>query len=278
MYYMKLISWNVNGIRAWIKKWTFFEYLKNENPDIIWLQEVKSKFEQLESSDIENIKNLWYEIYWNAAVRPGYSGTALLTKIKPLKIFYWIDTSWLDLNQIETDEVIEENHEGRVITAEYENFYFITVYTPNAKPDLARLQYRQVWDDIFLKYMKFLETKKPVIFCWDLNVAHTEIDLANPKTNKTTATRPGSAWFTDQERAGMQEFIDNDFVDTFRYFYPETIWAYSWWSNFGQARAKNVWWRIDYFLVSKNLKEKLKSAFIRPEVMGSDHCPVGIEI
>lgn len=275
---MKLISWNVNGIRAWIKKWTFFEYLKNENPDIIWLQEVKSKFEQLEASDIEDMKSLWYEIYWNAAVRPGYSGTAILTKQTPLNVFYGIDTSWLDLDQIETDEVIEENHEWRVITAEYENFYFITVYTPNAKPDLARLQYRQVWDDIFLKYMKFLETKKPVIFCWDLNVAHKEIDLANPKANKTTQTKPGNAWFTDQERYGMQEFIDNNFVDTFRYFYPEQIWAYSWWSNFWQARAKNVWWRIDYFLVSESLQTKLKWAFIRPEVMGSDHCPVGIEI
>ncbi|MGE4443525.1 MAG: exodeoxyribonuclease III [Candidatus Altimarinota bacterium] len=275
---MKLISWNVNGIRAGIKKGTFFEYLKNENPDIIGLQEVKSKFEQLEASDIEDMKSLGYEIYWNAAVRPGYSGTAILTKQTPLNVFYGIDTSGLDLDQIETDEVIEENHEGRVITAEYENFYFITVYTPNAKPDLARLQYRQVWDDIFLKYMKFLETKKPVIFCGDLNVAHKEIDLANPKANKTTQTKPGNAGFTDQERYGMQEFIDNNFVDTFRYFYPEQIGAYSWWSNFGQARAKNVGWRIDYFLVSESLQTKLKSAFIRPEVMGSDHCPVGIEI
>lgn len=275
---MKCISWNVNGIRAGIKKWTFFEYLQNENPDIIWLQEVKSKFEQLETSDIEKIKNLWYEIYWNAAQRPGYSGTALFTKIKPLNVFYGIDTSWLDLNKVETDEVIEENHEWRVITAEYDDFYFVTVYTPNAKPDLARLEYRQIWDHVFVKYMKHLETQKPVIFCWDLNVAHQEIDLANPKSNKTTATKPGNAWFTDQERAGMQEFIDNDFIDTFRHFYPETTWAYSWWSNFWQARAKNVWWRIDYFLISKSLKEKLKSAFIRPEVMGSDHCPVGIEI
>ncbi len=275
---MKCISWNVNGIRAGIKKWTFFEYLQNENPDIIWLQEVKAKYEQLEAWDIENIKNLWYEIYWNAAQRPGYSGTALFTKTIPLNVFYGIDTTWLNLDQVETDEVIEENHEWRVITAEYDNFYFVTVYTPNAKPDLARLEYRQIWDHVFVKYMKHLENKKPVIFCWDLNVAHQEIDLANPKSNKTTATKPGNAWFTDQERAGMQEFIENDFIDTFRHFYPETTWAYSWWSNFWQARAKNVWWRIDYFLVSKSLKEKLKSAFIRPEVMGSDHCPVGIEI
>lgn len=275
---MKLISWNVNGIRAWIKKWTFFEYLKSENPDIIWLQEVKAKYEQLENSDIENIKNLWYEIYWNAAQRPGYSWTAILTKIKPINVFYWIDTTWLNLDQVETDEVIEENHEWRVITAEYENFYFITVYTPNSKPDLSRLDYRKIWDHVFLKYMKFLETKKPVIFCWDLNVAHKEIDLANPKWNKTTATKPGNAWFTDTERAGMQEFVDNYFVDSFRHFYPETIWAYSWWSNFGWARWKNVWWRIDYFLVSESLINTLKSAFIRPEIMWSDHCPVWIEI
>lgn len=275
---MKLISWNVNWIRAWINKWTFFEYLKNENPDIIGLQEVKAKYEQLEENVINEITSLWYEIYWNAAQRPGYSGTAILTKIKPLNVFYWIDTAWLNLDQVETDEVIEENHEWRVITAEYDNFYFITVYTPNAKPDLARLEYRKVWDHVFLKYMKFLETKKPVIFCWDLNVAHKEIDLANPKSNMTTKTKPGNAWFTDTERAGMQEYTSNNFIDTFRYFYPEAIWAYSWWSNFWNARAKNVWWRIDYFLVSESLKNSLKSAFIRPEVMGSDHCPVWVEI
>lgn len=275
---MKLISWNVNGIRSWIKKWTFFEYLKQENPDIIGLQEVKAKYEQLEESVIHEITSLWYEIYWNAAVRPGYSGTAILTKIKPLNVWYGIDTTWLHLNQVETDEVIEENHEWRVIVSEYNDFYFVNVYTPNAKPDLARLEYRQVWDHVFLKYMKSLETKKPVIFCGDLNVAHQEIDLANPKSNKTTATKPGNAGFTDQERAGMQEFINHNFIDTFRYFYPETVWAYSWWSNFWQARAKNIWWRIDYFLISENLKNKLKSAFIRPEIMWSDHCPVGIEI
>jgi exodeoxyribonuclease-3 len=275
---MKLISWNVNWIRAWINKWTFFEYLKNENPDIIGLQEVKAKYEQLQESVIQEITSLWYEIYWNAAVRPGYSWTAILTKIKPLNVFYGIDTTWLNLDQVETDEVIEENHEWRVITAEYTDFYFITVYTPNAKPDLARLEYRQVWDHVFLKYMKFLEAKKPVIFCWDLNVAHKEIDLANPKSNMTIKTKPGNAWFTDKERAWMQKFIDNNFIDTFRHFYPETIWAYSWWSNFWNARAKNVWWRIDYFLVSESLKNSLKSAFIRPEIMWSDHCPVWVEI
>jgi len=275
---MKLVSWNVNWIRSWIKKWTFFEYLNLNSPDIIWLQEVKSKFEQLEKSDIEKIENLGYHIYWNAAFRPWYSWTALLTKIKPINVFYGINTSELDLNEIETDEVIEENYEWRVIIAEYEDFYYITVYTPNSKPDLSRLKYRQIWDHIFLKYMKFLENKKPVIFCWDLNVAHKEIDLYNPAWNKTTSWRPWNAWFTNQERFWMQNFIDSSFIDTFRYFYPNKIHAYSWWSNFANSRAKNIWWRIDYFLISECLKERLKDAFIEPQIMWSDHCPVWIEL
>lgn len=275
---MKLVSWNINGIRAVIKKWLFFEYLENHNPDIMWLQEVKARYEQLEQSDREKIQELWYNIYWNAAQRPWYSGTALLTKLQPINVFYGIDTSNLSLSEIETDEVIEENHEGRVITAEYDTFYFVTVYTPNSKTDLARLEYRQIWDEVFLKYMKFLETKKPVIFCWDLNVAHTEIDLANPKTNKTTATKPGNAWFTDQERIWMQNILDNNFIDTFRYFFPETTGAYTWWSNFWWARGKNVWWRIDYVLLSPSLLPLLKHAFIQPEILWSDHCPVGVEI
>lgn len=275
---MKLVSWNVNGIRAGIKKWTFFDYLENFSPDVIGLQEVKGKLDQLEVENIEKMKSLWYEIYWNAAVRPWYSGTAILTKITPKNVWNGIDTTGLDLNQVETDEVIEENHEGRVITAEYDDFYYVTVYTPNSKSALERLDYRQIWDHVFLKYCKFLETKKPVIFCWDLNVAHKEIDLANPSTNKTTKTKPGNAWFTDQERAGFEEIINAGFVDTFRHFYPEQTWAYTWWSNFGQARAKNVWWRIDYFCTSPALTSRLKDAFIHPQVMGSDHCPVGIEI
>lgn len=275
---MKLISWNVNGIRAGIKKWTFFEYLQSENPDIIGLQEVKAKYEQLEKSDRENIENLWYYIYWNAAQRPGYSGTAVLSKIKAHHVYYWIDTTELDLNEVETDEVIEENHEWRVITLEYDDFYYITVYTPNSKSELERLSYRQIWDHVFLKYMNFLQTKKPVIFCWDLNVAHKEIDLANPSSNKTTKSKPGNAGFTDQERFGIQECIDAWFIDTFRYLYPDMVWAYTWWSNFAWARGKNVWWRIDYFLISHILKEKLKHVFIRQEVLWSDHCPVWIEI
>lgn len=275
---MKLISWNVNWIRAWVNKWTFFDFLEKEKPDIIGLQEVKAKYEQLDKEVIEKINSLWYEIYWNEAQRPGYSGTAILSKIKAKNIYLWIDTSWLELNEIETDEVIEENHEWRVITAEYDDFYFVNVYTPNSKPDLSRLEYRKTWDLIFLKYLKHLELKKPVIFCWDLNVAHTEIDLANPKPNMTTKTKPGNAWFTDTERFWMQNFIDVWFVDTFRYFYPEKLWAYTWWSNFWWARAKNVWWRIDYFLVSEKFKNNLKNAFILPEVMWSDHCPLWVEI
>ncbi len=275
---MKLVSWNVNGIRAGIKKWTFFEYLENFTPEIIGLQEVKWSLDQLETENIEKIKSLWYNIYWNAAVRPGYSGTAILTKIVPKNVFYGINTEWLDLNAVETDEVIEENHEWRVITAEYDDFYYVTVYTPNSKRGLERLEYRQVWDHVFLKYCKHLESKKPVIFCWDLNVAHKEIDLANPSTNKTTKTKPGNAGFTDQEREWFEEIVSLGFVDTFRYFYPETTGAYTWWSNFWGARGKNVWWRIDYFLTSSSLTKNLKSAFIHAHIMGSDHCPVGIEI
>lgn len=273
-----MVSWNVNWIRAWIKKWTFFEYLKSQNPDIIWLQEIKANLEQIEKSDIENIENLWYKIYFNSAQRPWYSWTAVLTKITPISSYNGIDTSLLDLNQLEVDEVIKENHEWRVITLEFDNFYFITVYTPNSKPDLSRQGYRVVWDEVFLKYLKYLETKKQVIVCWDLNVAYKEIDLANPKPNMTTQKKPWSAWFTDSERNSMWDYLNNWFIDTFRYFYPNETWAYSWWSNFWQARAKNVGWRIDYFLISENLKNQLKSAFINPLVMWSDHCPVWIDI
>lgn len=275
---MKLSSWNVNWIRAWINKWTFMEYLKNYSPDILWLQEVKAKYEQVEEKVIEEIKSMWYEIYWNSAQRAWYSGTAVFTKITPIQVLYWIDTNWLDLSNVETDEVIEENHEWRVITVEYNDFYFVTVYTPNSKSELERLDYRQIWDHVFLKYMNFLQTKKPVIFCWDLNVAHKEIDLYNPSWNKTTKSKPWNAGFTDKERFWLQEYINNNYIDTFRYFYPEKTWAYSWWSNFSNSRWKNIWWRIDYFLTSNILKEKLLDAYINAEVMGSDHCPVWIDI
>lgn len=275
---MKLSSWNVNGIRAWIRKWTFYEYLENHNPTILWLQEVKWSLDQIEMENIEKIKSLWYEIYWNAAQRPWYSGTAILTKIKPINVYNGINIAWLHLNDIEIDEVIEENHEWRVITAEYDDFYYITVYTPNSKNDLSRLEYREVWDHVFLKYCNFLEQKKPVIFCGDLNVAHKEIDLANPWPNKTTDKKPGSAWFTDTERTWMDEILNSGYIDTFRYFYPEKERMYSWWSNFWNARARNTGWRIDYFISSPKLKDKLVDADIKMDVMGSDHCPVELEV
>jgi len=266
---MKLISWNVNWIRACIKKW-FIDFLKEQNPDIIWIQETKWRQEQIEKSDLEQIENLWYKMYFNPAIRPWYSWVAIFSKSEPIWIYNWIDTSLLDLNNIETDEVIGENHEWRVITAEYENFYFVTVYTPNSKTQLERLDYRQIWDHVFLKYLKFLDWKKQVIVCWDLNVAHREIDLANPKANKW------NAWFTSEERFWMDEYVKSWFIDTFRYFYPDKIWAYSWWSYLRQARTNNVWWRIDYFLVSDSFKDNLFDAFILPETTGSDHCPVWI--
>ncbi|MBW7954914.1 exodeoxyribonuclease III [Candidatus Gracilibacteria bacterium] len=275
---MRFVSWNVNGIRAGIKKGTFFEYLNKENPDIIGLQEVKAKFNQLESENIEEIKKLGYEIYWNEAQRPGYSGTAVLTKINPLNVFNGIDVEKLDLNHLKIDEVIENNHEGRVLTLEFEKYFFITVYTPNSKPDLSRQSYRVVWDEVFLKYLKYLEEKKGVIVCGDLNVAHKEIDLANPKANMTTLKKPGNAGFTDSERSSMNDYLNAGFIDTFRYFYPDKENIYSWWSNFGGARSRNVGWRIDYFLISEILKNDLKDAFIQDKVLGSDHSPVGIEI
>ncbi len=275
---MKLVSWNVNWIRAWIKKWTFFDYLNKEKPDIIWLQEVKAKFDQLDNENIEEIKSLWYEIYWNEAQRAWYSWTAVLTKIPPLSIYNWINTELLNLDTIEIDEVISNNYEWRVITLEFKDFYFITVYTPNSKPDLSRQNYRVLWDNIFLKYLKKLEEKKSVIVCWDLNVAHNEIDLANPKANMTTLKKPWNAWFTDSERASMTDYINTWFIDTFRYLYPTKTWEYSWWSNFWKARENNVWWRIDYFLISENFKNNLKDAFIRQEVLWSDHSPVWIDI
>ncbi|MDD2486781.1 MAG: exodeoxyribonuclease III [Candidatus Gracilibacteria bacterium] len=253
---MKLISWNVNGIRAASSK-GFMDYITKELPDIIGLQEVKAMENELPIK-IE-LLSLGYEIYWNSANRKGYSGTAVLTKIKPLSVSYGLGFP-------------EHDEEGRVITLEFDDFYFITVYTPNAKRELERLGYRQVWDSIFLDHMKNLEKIKPVIACGDLNVAHREIDLTNPKTNR------GNAGFTDEEREGFQKFVDAGFIDTFRHFYPELKEQYSWWSNFANSRERNIGWRIDYFLTSSSLESRLKNAFIRPEIRGSDHCPVGIEI
>ena len=245
---MKLISWNVNGIRACVGK-GFLDYFKEADADVFCIQETKMQAGQLEL-DLEG-----YEQYWNYAQRKGYSGTAIFTKKKPLSVSYGIG-------------IEEHDTEGRVITLEFEDFYIITVYTPNSQNELARLDYRMEWEDAFLSYLKKLEENKPVIICGDLNVAHQEIDLKNPKTNRK------NAGFTDEERGKFQTLLDNGFIDTFRYFYPDQTGIYSWWSYRFQARAKNAGWRIDYFLVSDSLKDRLTDAKIHTDVMGSDHCPV----
>ncbi len=258
---LKLISWNVNGIRAVMQK-GFLDSVKKMNPDILCLQETKAHPEQLEH-DLESL-GYKYE-YWNSAQKKGYSGTAIFSKTSPKKITFGIG-------------IEEHDKEGRIITAEFENFFLVTVYTPNSKRSLERLDYRyEKWDVDFLKYVRKLEKTKPVIFCGDLNVAHKEIDLKNPQTNKTTKTKPGNAGFTNQEREGFDNIIKSGFIDTFRHFYPDEE-KYSWWSYMFQARAKNVGWRIDYFCVSKEFMKFVKDAFILNEIMGSDHCPVGIDI
>lgn len=248
---MKLISWNVNGIRACVQK-GFLEFFREADADIFCLQETKLQAGQIEL-DLEG-----YEQYWNYAVKKGYSGTAVFTKKKPLNMTYGIG-------------IEEHDQEGRVITLEFEEFYFVTVYTPNSQNELARLDYRMKWESDFLAYLKKLEEKKPVIFCGDLNVAHKEIDLKNPKTNRK------NAGFTDEERGKFTEMLNAGFIDTFRYFYPDQEGIYSWWSYRFRAREKNSGWRIDYFLVSPALREYLKDAVIHTEIMGSDHCPVELD-
>ena len=249
---MKFISWNVNGIRACVTK-GFLDYFKEVDADIFCLQETK-----LQEGQIDLNLEGYYD-YWNYAQKKGYSGTAIFTKKKPISVSYGID-------------IEEHDNEGRVITLEFEDFYFITVYTPNSQSELKRLDYRMKWESDFLSYLKKLEERKPVVFCGDLNVAHTEIDLKNPKTTRK------NAGFTDEERQKFTELLEAGFIDTFRYFYPDKEGIYSWWSYRFKAREKNAGWRIDYFLVSQSLKEKLKGAAIHTEVPGSDHCPVELEI
>ena len=249
---MKLVSWNVNGLRACMTK-GFMDAFESLNADIFCLQETKLSEGQLA------LELPGYHQYWNYAEKKGYSGTAIFTKEEPLSAAYGIG-------------IPEHDHEGRVITLEYEKFYFVTVYTPNSQDGLKRLDYRMEWEKAFLAYLKKLEEKKPVIFCGDLNVAHQEIDLKNPKTNRK------NAGFTDEERARFSELLKEGFVDTFRYFYPEETGIYSWWSYRFHAREKNAGWRIDYFLVSEVLKDELKDAKIHTEIFGSDHCPVELEI
>lgn len=249
---LKLISWNVNGLRAQVRK-GFLEKLEALNPDILCLQEIKLSEGQLEL-DLEN-----YEEYYNYAERKGYSGTAIFTKKKPLSVTYGIG-------------IPEHDQEGRVITMAFESFILVTCYTPNSKRGLERLDYRQVWEDAFLAYLKKLEEDKPVVVCGDLNVAHNDIDLANPASNHK------NAGFTDEERAKFNQLLDNGFIDTFRYFHPDETEAYTWWSNFANSRARNIGWRIDYFLASEALKPRLISAAIHADVMGSDHCPVELQL
>ena len=244
----KYISWNVNGLRAVIKK-GFLEYIEEEKPDIIGLQEIKLSEGQLD------LEIPGYNMYYNYAERKGYSGTAIFTKEKPINVTYGIGME-------------EHDNEGRVITAEFSEYYFVTVYTPNSKDKLLRLDYRMIWEDEFLKYLKNLEKSKPVIVCGDLNVAHKEIDLKNPKTN---TKNPG---FTIEERNKFTNLLDSGFIDTFRYFYPDKEFAYSWWSYRGNARKNNTGWRIDYFCVSESLKNRITDAEIQSNIEGSDHCPV----
>lgn len=249
---MKLISWNVNGLRAVVGK-GFVDIFNALDADVFCLQETKLQAGQIE------LELPGYEQYWNYAERKGYSGTAVFTRVKPLNVTYGLG-------------IAEHDTEGRVITAEYDEFYLVTVYTPNSKEGLARLPYRMEWEDDFRGYLKELEKTKPVVVCGDLNVAHEEIDLKNPKTNRK------NAGFSDEERAKMTELLNAGFIDTFRYFYPDKTGEYSWWSYRFNARKNNAGWRIDYFLTSKSLDDKLKKAEILTDVYGSDHCPVLLEI
>ena len=249
---MKLISWNVNGLRACVQK-GFVDFFNEIDADVFCIQESKLQAGQIDFAPEG------YHCYWNYAEKKGYSGTAMFTKTEPLSVTYGIG-------------IEEHDHEGRVITAEFEDFYVITCYTPNSQNELQRLDYRMTWEDAFRAYLKELEKKKPVILCGDLNVAHKEIDLKNPKTNRK------NAGFTDEERGKMTELLDSGFTDTFRYFYPDVTERYSWWSYRFRAREKNSGWRIDYFIVSESLNDRLVSADIHHQVMGSDHCPVELVI
>jgi exodeoxyribonuclease III len=263
---MKLYSWNVNGIRAVINKGEFAKFIDTHQPDILCLQETKAKQGQAEV-DLAD-----YEEYWNSAEKAGYSGTAIFSKIKPLSVINGFADGIAEKYNLAGDSYGDPNKEGRIISAEFDDFWVVTVYTPNSKGDLSRLKLRhEQWDPAFLEHLKDLEKSKPVLFCGDLNVAHTEDDLANPKPNI------GKHGFTNEEREGFQKFIDAGFVDTFRMF-TKGNGHYSWWTHWANARARNVGWRIDYWLASKDIAAKIKSAKIHADQMGSDHCPVSIEL
>jgi exodeoxyribonuclease-3 len=262
---MKIYSWNVNGIRAVINKGAFQEFVAKHQPDVLCLQETKAQQGQAEI-DLPD-----YQEFWSSAEKKGYSGTAIFSKIKPLNVANGLPEDIIKKYKVEGDSYGDANKEGRVITAEFDKFYLVTVYTINTKDDLSRLQLRQAWDKAFIDYCRKLEQTKPVIFCGDLNVAHTEDDLARPKENV------GRRGFTNEERAGFQAMVDHGFVDTFRLFTKGNS-HYSWWTHWANARARNVGWRIDYFLVSKSLKPKIKAAEIHADVIGSDHCPISINL
>ena len=253
---MKCISWNVNGIRACINK-GFEEFFKSSDADIFCLQETKCSEDQLDM--ITKAIFDGYHMYFNSAIKKGYSGTAVFTKKEPLSVTYGIGKE-------------EHDTEGRVITLEYDNFFFVNCYTPNSKRELERLDYRMKWEEEILDYLNSLNEEKPVIYCGDLNVAHKEIDLKNPATNHK------NAGFTDEERNKMSVLLNSGYIDTFRYLYPDKKDAYSWWSYMRNSREKNVGWRIDYFIVSDRIKEKIKGATIYSDIYGSDHCPIGLEI
>ncbi len=252
---MKFISWNVNGLRAVVTK-GFEKFFKDIDADFFCIQETKMQEDQIDLTIETILKD--YHTYWNSAEKKGYSGTAIFCKEKPLSVSYGLG-------------IEEHDKEGRIITLEYDNFYLVNCYTPNSKRELERLDYRQIWEDEIRKYLKKLEEIKPVIYCGDLNVAHEEIDLKNPKTNHF------SAGFTDEERAKMTELLKAGFIDTFRYLYPEEE-TYTWWSYMRQAREKNIGWRIDYFIVSDSIKNKIIDAKIHTNILGSDHCPIELEI
>ncbi len=249
---MKLVSWNVNGLRACVTK-GFLDFFRESGADIFCIQESKLQEGQIDL-DLDG-----YFQYWNYAEKKGYSGTAMFCRQEPLRVTYGIG-------------VEEHDHEGRVITAEFDSFYAVTCYTPNSQNELRRLDYRMTWEDAFLAYLKALDAQKPVILCGDLNVAHEEIDLKNPKTNRK------NAGFTDEERGKMTALLQSGFIDTYRYFYPDTEGVYSWWSYRFRAREKNAGWRIDYFIASRSLEKKLRGAKIHTDVFGSDHCPVELDV
>lgn len=263
---MKIFSWNVNGIRAAIGKGEFAKFIKTYQPDILCIQETKAKRGQAEI-DLPD-----YEEFWNDADRPGYSGTAIFTKVKPIQVSFGFGdkiTTKYDFS----DKFGDATREGRVTTAEFDNFYLVTQYTPNAKPDLKRLEFREkIWDPAFLEYVSDLREAKPVIFCGDLNVAHQEIDLANPKANV------GKHGFTNEERAGFQKYLDGGFIDIFRTIHGDELNQYTWWSHWARSRERNIGWRIDYFLVSGDIADKITAAETYPEQMGSDHCPISITL